>query len=96
VITQGDRRASGDRAVFDQASRQIVLVGNPVLRDGPNEVQGDRLTVYLDEGRSVVESSPKRRVSAVLFPGQTGGDDEGASGAAPKPEGDPASPGGAP
>ncbi|MDG2306571.1 MAG: lipopolysaccharide transport periplasmic protein LptA [Candidatus Binatia bacterium] len=69
VITQGERQASGRRAVFDQMSRQIVLLGDPVLRDGPNEVQGDRLTVYLDEGRSVVESSPKRRVSAILFPG---------------------------
>ncbi len=74
VITQGERRASGERAVFDQAKRQIVLLGDPVLRDGPNEVQGDRLTVYLDEGRSVVESSPKKRVSAVLFPGQSGGE----------------------
>jgi lipopolysaccharide export system protein LptA len=70
VITQGERRASGEVAVFDQATRQIVLRGNPVLRDGKNEVQGDRLTVYLDEGRSVIESSPKKRVSAVLYPGQ--------------------------
>lgn len=76
VITQGERRASGHRAVFNQINRQIVLIGDPVLRDGPNEVQGDRLTVYLDEGRSVVESSPKKRVSAVLFPGA--GDDDGA------------------
>ncbi len=72
LITQGERRASGDRAVFDQTDRRIVLLGDPVLRDGPNEVQGDRITVFLDEGRSVVESSPKKRVSAVLFPGQSG------------------------
>ena len=79
-ITQGERTASGDRAIFDQTSRQIVLVGDPVLRDGPNEVQGDRLTVYLDEGRSVVESSPKKRVSAVLFPGSADGDAEAEGG----------------
>lgn len=81
-ITQGERRASGDRAVFDQTTRQIVLKGNPVLRDGPNEVQGETLTVYLDEGRSVVESSPKRRVSAVLYPGQS---DDQAPEASPTP-----------
>ncbi|MBM4265236.1 MAG: lipopolysaccharide transport periplasmic protein LptA [Deltaproteobacteria bacterium] len=79
VITQGDRRASGDRGVFDQTTRQIVLIGNPVLREGPNEVQGDRLTVYLDEGRSVIEASPKKRVSAILYPGQIDG--AGAKGA---------------
>lgn len=74
VIIQGERRATGNRAVFDQDSRQLILKGDPVLRDGPNEVQGDQLTVFLDEGRSVVESSPKKRVSAVLFPGQTTGE----------------------
>jgi len=72
VITQGDRKATGGRAVFDQVKRQIVLLENPVLHDGPNEVTGERLVVYLDEGRSVVESSPKKRVSAILYPGKGG------------------------
>lgn len=68
-IKQGERRASGRRAVFDQKTRQLILRGNPVLRDGRNEVQGERMTVYLDEGRSVVESGEKKRVSAVFYPG---------------------------
>jgi lipopolysaccharide export system protein LptA len=72
VITQGARRATGGRAVFDQQKRQITLLENPVLRDGPNEVAGERIVVYLDEGRSVVESSPKKRVSAILYPGKDG------------------------
>jgi lipopolysaccharide export system protein LptA len=84
VITQGGRRASGDRGIFDQTTRQITLLGNPVLRDGPNEVQGDRLTVYLDEGRSVIEASPKKRVSAILYPGQVGSEaGKGAPSASP-------------
>lgn len=70
VITQGERKATGGRAVFDQVKRQITLLENPVLHDGPNEVSGERLVVYLDEGRSVVESSPKKRVSAILYPGK--------------------------
>lgn len=69
MITQGERRATGGKAVFNQVDRQIALVENPVLRDGPNEVRGERLTVYLDEGRSVMESGKKGRVSAVLYPG---------------------------
>jgi lipopolysaccharide export system protein LptA len=72
VITQGLRKATGGRAVFDQVKRQVTLLENPVLRDGPNEVAGDRIVVYLDENRSVVESSPKKRVSAILYPGSTG------------------------
>lgn len=69
VITQNNRTATGETAVYSSQQRQMVLLGDPVLRDGPNEVKGDRIVVYLDEGRSVVESSPKKRVSAVLYPG---------------------------
>lgn len=72
VITQGERKATGGRAIFDQQKRQITLLENPVLHDGPNEVTGERLVVYIDEGRSVVESSPKKRVSAILYPGKGG------------------------
>lgn len=83
VITQGDRRATGGRAIFSQPTRQITLLENPVLHDGPNEVTGERLIVYLDEGRSVVESSAKKRVSAILYPGDSGeGLDLGAGGKA--------------
>jgi lipopolysaccharide export system protein LptA len=70
VITQGNRTATGGRAIFDQQKRQITLLENPVLHDGPNEVTGERLVVYMDEGRSVVESSAKKRVSAILYPGK--------------------------
>lgn len=72
VITQGQRKATGGRAVFDQVKRQVTLLENPVLRDGPNEVAGERIVVFLDENRSVVESSPKKRVSAILYPGKNG------------------------
>jgi lipopolysaccharide export system protein LptA len=69
VITQGTRTATGTTAAFSQKDRKIVLMGNPVLRDGPNEVTGDRIVVLLDEGRSLVESSEKKRVTATLYPG---------------------------
>jgi lipopolysaccharide export system protein LptA len=85
VITQKTRRATGQVAVFSQTMRQLVLGGDPVLRDGPNEVTGDRIVVYLDEGRSVVESGGKKRVSAVLYPGSERGLGETAGKPAEKP-----------
>jgi lipopolysaccharide export system protein LptA len=66
-IDQGSRWATGGRAVFDQAQRTFILTEHPVLHDGPNEVAGDRVVVYLDENRSVVEGG-QGRVKAVLFP----------------------------
>jgi lipopolysaccharide export system protein LptA len=80
-IDQGTRWATGGHAVFEQATRTVVLTENPVLHDGPNEVAGDRVVVYLDENRSVVEGG-RKRVKAVLHPG---GPAEGSGGTAPAP-----------
>jgi lipopolysaccharide export system protein LptA len=66
-IEQGERFATGQRAVFDQTRRILLLTGEPVLHDGPNEIAGERVVVYLDEDRSVVEGG-RRRVKAVLYP----------------------------
>jgi len=66
-VTQGARWATGGRAVFDQTRHTVVLSQNAVVHDGPNEVSGDRIIVYLDEQRSVVEGG-SGRVKAVLFP----------------------------
>jgi lipopolysaccharide export system protein LptA len=68
-IDNGPRWATGGRAVFDQSRRTLVLTENPMLHDGSNEVVGDRVVVYLDEDRSVVEGG-RKRVKAVLYPGQ--------------------------
>jgi lipopolysaccharide export system protein LptA len=68
-IRQGTRLAEGRRAVFDQAKQTVVLSDNAVLHDGPNQVAGERVIVYLQEERSVVESGSSTRVKAVLYPG---------------------------
>lgn len=66
-IEQGQRVATGGKVVFDQGKRTVVLTEKPVLREGTNEVAGYRITVYLDEQRSVVEGGSER-VHAVLYP----------------------------
>jgi len=68
-IRKGDRLAEGRRAVFDQAKQTIVLSDGAVLHEGPNQVAGDRIVVYLQEERSVVESGSNSRVSAIFYPG---------------------------
>lgn len=66
-IDAGERHASGGKAVFDDAKRTVTLSDQARLRDGPNEIDGERVVVYLDEERSVVEGGPER-VRAVLYP----------------------------
>lgn len=72
-IAKGERQATGGRAVFDQEKRTVTLSDNATLRDGPNEVAGERVVVFLDEERSVVEGGDQR-VRAVLFPPEQEGD----------------------
>lgn len=69
-IRQGTRLAEGRRAVFDQAKQTVTLSDGAVLHEGPNQVAGERVIVYLKEERSVVESGSNTRVKAVLYPGK--------------------------
>lgn len=62
-ITQGTRWATGDHAILDQTKHTVVLTGNPVVHDGTDQIAGTRITVYLDNGKSVVEGA-----RAVIFP----------------------------
>lgn len=67
-IVQMDRRAFCEEAVYDRARNRIVLEGNPVIRQGQNEVRGKRVIFYVGEGRSVVESGEGGRVKVTLVP----------------------------
>ena len=80
-IDQGTKWAVGGKATFDQSNRTLVLTENPVMHDGPNEVAGDRVVVFLDQDRSIVEGG-RKRVKAVLFPGKN----DGAPAAGGKPQ----------
>lgn len=78
-IDQGNRQATGGKAIFDELARTVTLSDHAVLRDGQNEVTGSRVVVYLDEERSVVEGG-EDRVRAVLYPPEVDPMDTGADG----------------
>lgn len=66
-IQMEERTATGDDAVFIQDTQQIILTGNATLREGPNLVKGEKVTVFLEENRGMVEGSEKVRVSATIY-----------------------------
>lgn len=67
-VTQKQRVATAEEAVYIHDSGQIVMTGNPVLRDGKNIIKGDKVIVFVNEDRGVVESNPQKRVKAVIYP----------------------------
>jgi lipopolysaccharide export system protein LptA len=66
--TQGNRIATGDKAVFDDKTKTVTLTGNPVMRQGNSQVSGTRVIYYMDQDRAVAESDGKVRVRATIFP----------------------------
>ncbi len=67
-VTQQDRLATANKAIFYQKEQKILLRGRPVVTKGQDRIEGDLITIYLKEGRSIVEGGNGAQVQAVLFP----------------------------
>ncbi len=65
---QLDRRATGQKATFDQDKNKVVLDGEAEVREGTNVIRGERIIFYVDEERSVVEGGKGSRVSTSITP----------------------------
>ncbi len=68
TVTQGEKIVTGDDATYYQDTQQIIMIGNAVMREGRNTIKGDRIVVFLDEDRGIVESAKKNRVKATIYP----------------------------
>jgi lipopolysaccharide export system protein LptA len=67
-VVQQERRATGQKATFDQDKNEVVLDGDAVVREGTNVIRGERITFYVEEERSVVEPAKGGRVSTSITP----------------------------
>jgi len=47
------------------------MTGNAVMRDGDNVIKGDRITVFLEENRGIVDGPGGKRVTATIYPEDT-------------------------
>lgn len=60
--------ATADKAIYYQGDERLVLTGKPTVKQGTDSVEGDQITLFLRENRSIVEGSPEKKVKAVIFP----------------------------
>lgn len=67
ILHEG-RTATGDKAVFFQKDERVVLSGSPRVAEGENFIQGQEITLFLNDGRSVVTGGSGGRVNAVFTP----------------------------
>lgn len=73
-LTQGERRAEADHAVYDAQKGVILLDGNPKVFQGNDRISGKTITYYLDQEKSEVSSGTGSRVEAVIHPKRTSSD----------------------
>ncbi|SDM01940.1 lipopolysaccharide export system protein LptA [Geoalkalibacter ferrihydriticus] len=67
-IVQGERTATGEAGVFFRDEGIVVLTGDPRVYQGKDFVEGDEITVYLEEERSVVKSREGVPARAIFHP----------------------------
>jgi len=67
-IVQETRVATGEKAILYQVEERIVLTGSPKVSDGDDFVQGQEITIFLNDRRSVVTGGAGGRVKAVFTP----------------------------
>jgi lipopolysaccharide export system protein LptA len=69
IITRPDGGlATAEKALYYMGDEKVVLTGKPKVKQGDDFVQGSKITLYLRQNRSVVESTKGDKVKAVFFP----------------------------
>ncbi len=64
---QGDRVATGEKAIYYKDKDIIVLLGHPQVWRGEDLLKGAKITLNLATNKVEVESSPEQRVEAHLY-----------------------------
>ena len=62
----GAQSGESDSAVYEAAQGLLTMYGNPVVREGDNVIQGNTIRYYMNEKRSEVLGSDKKRVEAIF------------------------------
>jgi lipopolysaccharide export system protein LptA len=79
--TQGNRVATGEKAVFDDQAKTVTLTGDPVMRQGNSQVSGTKIIYYIEQDRAVAEGKDQARVRATIFPEELQKQEKGESAA---------------
>jgi len=69
-VSQGDLLVTGENAVYYQDTQKIVVMGGAMMRQVGNVIQGDKIEVFLNENRGVVEAGENKRVKATIYPAE--------------------------
>ena len=69
IITKEDKKATGDKAIYNAANSEVILIGNATVTSGKNRIKAGRIVYYLDKDYVVSQQSNKnKRVEVTIYP----------------------------
>jgi lipopolysaccharide export system protein LptA len=68
IITGDCRTGTARRAEYYDDDRRVELIGNARVWEADNVISGERITIFVNEDRSVVQGGNQSRVRAVFYP----------------------------
>ena len=68
-VTKQDKVGTGQQGLYELLENRVVLWGKARLVQGKNTIDGDKVILYLNDDRAIVEGGPQK-VEAVLVPTQ--------------------------
>jgi lipopolysaccharide export system protein LptA len=72
IVTRDCRTATAKRVEYYDAEQRVELLGNARVWEADNVVTGEKITLYLNQERSVVQGSGPERVKAIFHPKDDG------------------------
>ena len=66
-IVQGKKVGTCKEAIYDKRAEKLILTGDAQVWEGSNRIRGSKITMYINEDRSVVESSQNQKVEATVY-----------------------------
>ncbi len=69
-ITNKSITALSDYALFLKNKNVIILKGHARIIKTNNQIQGDIITIYLNQNKSIVSAQKGNKVEAIIFPSQ--------------------------
>lgn len=68
IITRDCRTGTAKRSEYYDGEQRVELIGNARVWQADNVVTGEKITIYLNQERSVVEGGKQERVKAIFYP----------------------------
>jgi lipopolysaccharide export system protein LptA len=67
IITRDCRTGTAKRAEYYDGEDRVELIGNARVWQSDNVVTGERITIFLNQERSVVQGGKQERVKAIFY-----------------------------